>query len=214
MKRTLISLVLLFCAGKALAQFGENKIAYDQFEWKTYRSTHFTVYFYERERSSLQKVTSYAESAYDDISRALNFQILKAINLIYYGTHSDFEQTNTLLNFIPVGVGAFSLPSRNRMVLPIDLPDEKLQQLIGPPLNSDLIAAQSNLASAQANSQSAHAKLDDVLTNYPAQLATAQSAVLAVTHGYLDIAVNGVQLLTADNRLAKAPRTRCAIRVI
>ena len=64
-------------------------------------------------------------------SRAqLNFQIPKPINLIYYATHSDFEQTNTLLNFIPEGVGAFALPSRNRMVLPIDLPDEKLQQLI------------------------------------------------------------------------------------
>ena len=130
MKRALFALVLLLCAGKALAQFGENKIAYDQFDWKTYRSTHFTVYFYERERPSLQKVASYAESAYDDISRQLNFQIPKPINLIYYATHSDFEQTNTLLNFIPEGVGAFALPSRNRMVLPVDLPEEKLQQLI------------------------------------------------------------------------------------
>ena len=128
MKRTLFALVLLLCAGKALAQFGENKIAYDRFDWKTYRSTHFTVYFYEEERGSLQKVASYAESAYDDISRQLNYQIPKSINLIYYATHSDFEQTNTLLNFIPEGVGAFALPSRNRMVLPIDLPDEKLRQ--------------------------------------------------------------------------------------
>ncbi|HEX9147627.1 MAG TPA: hypothetical protein VF958_00570, partial [Thermoanaerobaculia bacterium] len=74
--------------------------------------------------------TSYAESAYDEISRALNFQIPKPINLIYYASHSDFEQTNTILNFIPEGIGAFALPSRNRMVLPIDLPDETLQQLI------------------------------------------------------------------------------------
>ncbi|HKA38072.1 MAG TPA: hypothetical protein VKH43_14700, partial [Thermoanaerobaculia bacterium] len=110
--------------------FEQNKIAYDVFNWKTYRSTHFTIYFYESERVSLQKVASYAESAYDDISRQLNFQIPKPINLIYYATHSDFEQTNTLLNFIPEGVGAFALPSRNRMVLPVDLPDEKLQQLI------------------------------------------------------------------------------------
>ncbi|HEY3124720.1 MAG TPA: hypothetical protein VGK70_11760, partial [Thermoanaerobaculia bacterium] len=110
--------------------FEQNKIVYDTFDWKTYRSTHFTIYFYSKERPSLQKVASYAESAYDDISRQLNFQIPKPINLIYYATHSDFEQTNTLLNFIPEGVGAFALPSRNRMVLPVDLPDEKLQQLI------------------------------------------------------------------------------------
>lgn len=131
MKRQIFALVLMLCAATALAQFGENKIAYDKFDWKTYRSTHFTIYFYEKERASLQKVASFAESSYDERSRQLNFQIPKPINIIYYATHSDFEQTNTLLNFIPEGVGAFALPSRNRMVLPVDLPDEKLQQLIG-----------------------------------------------------------------------------------
>ena len=131
MRKTILGLLLMLTAGAASAQyFGQNKIVYDKFDWKVYRSTHFTIYFYESERSSLQKVASYAESAYDDISRALNFQIPKSINLIYYATHSDFEQTNTILNFIPEGVGAFALPSRNRMVLPVDMPDEKLQQLI------------------------------------------------------------------------------------
>jgi hypothetical protein len=131
MKKIAIALTLALCAASpAAAQFGKNKIAYDKFDWKVYRSTHFTIYFYPSEQVSLAKVTSYAESAYDEISRALNFQIPKPINLIYYATHSDFEQTNTLLNFIPEGVGAFALPSRNRMVLPIDMSDEKLQQLI------------------------------------------------------------------------------------
>jgi WD40-like Beta Propeller Repeat len=132
MKKIAIALTFVVCvAVPAVAQqFGKNKIAYDRFDWKIYRSTHFAIYFYGSEEVSLPKVTSYAESAYDDISRALNFQIPKPINLIYYASHSDFEQTNTILNFIPEGIGAFALPSRNRMVLPIDLPDEKLQQLI------------------------------------------------------------------------------------
>jgi hypothetical protein len=130
--KTLLVLALILAAAAVHAQdFGENKIVYDQFDWKTYKSTHFTIYFYEREKGILQKVASYAESAYDERSRQLNFQIPKPINLIYYATHADFEQTNTLLNFIPEGIGAFALPSRNRMVLPVDLPDEKLQQLIG-----------------------------------------------------------------------------------
>jgi len=133
-KALLVAGILLLGAAAARGQedysFGENKIAYDKFAWRTYRSTHFTIYFYDNERGSLQKVASYAESAYDDVSRQLNFQVPKPINLIYYATHSDFEQTNTLQNFIPEGVGAFALPSRNRMVLPVDLPDEKLQQLI------------------------------------------------------------------------------------
>jgi hypothetical protein len=137
MKRLVLALVLAALAAPVAGQvyletefFGENKIVYDRFDWETYRSTHFVIYFYEKEAVSLQKVASYAESAYDDISRQLNFQIPKPINLIYYATHSDFEETNTLQNFIPEGVGAFALPTRNRMVLPVDLPDEKLQKLI------------------------------------------------------------------------------------
>ncbi len=110
--------------------FGQNKIAYDTFKWKNYRSTHFLIFYHDREEVSLQKVASYAESAYDDLSRQLNFQIPKPINLIYYATHSEFEQTNTLSGFIPEGLGAFALPTRNRMVLPIDMPDEELQKLV------------------------------------------------------------------------------------
>ena len=71
-----------------------------------------------------------AESAYDDLSRRLNYQVPKPIPLLFYVSHAEFEQNNIILNFIPEGVGAFAEPARNRMVLPIDLPDEKLQDLI------------------------------------------------------------------------------------
>ena len=109
---------------------GQNKIVYDTFEWSVYASTHFDVYYYPRGKDALQKVVSMAESAYDELSRRLNYQIPKKTPLIFYVTHAEFEQNNIILNFIPEGVGAFAEPARNRMVLPIDLPDEKLQALI------------------------------------------------------------------------------------
>jgi hypothetical protein len=109
---------------------GQNKIVYDTFDWYVYSSTHFDVHYYSREKGTLEKVVSMAESAYDELSRRLNYQIPKHIPLIYYSTHAEFEQNNIILNFIPEGVGAFAEPARNRMVLPIDVPDEKLQALI------------------------------------------------------------------------------------
>lgn len=125
-------LAVLFVVALPLSAhaFGKNKIVYDDFKWQIYQSTHFEVYFYEEERASLQKVVNFAESAYDELSRKFNFQISKRIPLIYYATHSQFEQTNVMLNFIPEGVGAFAEPVRNRMVLPIDSPDEKVYALI------------------------------------------------------------------------------------
>lgn len=132
MKRPIAA--LLFTVATLIATpawpFGQNKIVYDGFHWNTYHSTHFDVYFYDEEKPSLQKVVDNAESAYDDLSRKFNYQISKKIPLIYYGTHSAFEQTNVDLNFIPEAYGAFAEPVRNRMVLPIDTTDEKLLQLI------------------------------------------------------------------------------------
>src|SRR5262245_9162748 len=112
------------------SNFGKNKVQYRDFVWKVYRSPHFNVHYYTAEEESLQKVVSFAESSYDDLSRSFNFQIKDPVPLIYYATHSAFEQNNVILNFIPEGVGAFASPVRFRMVLPIDLPDEELMKLI------------------------------------------------------------------------------------
>ena len=85
---------------KAVAQ-------YRDFEWQIYRSPHFNVHYYKEEEALLQKVVSFAESAYDELSRGFNFQIKDPIPLIFYATHSAFEQNNIILNFIPEEVGAF-----------------------------------------------------------------------------------------------------------
>ncbi len=125
-----VALAALLLAPAPLRAQGQNKVVYDKFDWKIYSSTHFRIYHYGRGEAALQKVASMAESAYDDLSRRLNYQVPKPIPLLFYVSHAEFEQNNIILNFIPEGVGAFAEPARNRMVLPIDLPDEKLQNLI------------------------------------------------------------------------------------
>ncbi len=134
-KALVVSLVLAVAlAPLAEAQygqfFGRNKVRYDDFTWEIYHSTHFNVYYYESEKHLLQKVVSYAESAYDQLSQRLDYQIQEPTNLIFYDTHSAFEQTNVILNFIPEGIGAFATPVRNRMVLPVDLPGPELMALV------------------------------------------------------------------------------------
>ncbi|HLF57460.1 MAG TPA: hypothetical protein VI942_11500, partial [Thermoanaerobaculia bacterium] len=110
--------------------FGKNKIQYREFDWQIYHSPHFDVYYYESEEALLEKVVSMAESAYDHLSREFDHQIQEPVPLIFYATHSHFEQNNIILNFIPEGIGAFASPARNRMVLPVDLADSELYELI------------------------------------------------------------------------------------
>lgn len=135
------ALASLLAASPAFAQFtpqpqyngvgfGKNKVQYRDFDWEIYHSTHFDVYYYKAEEHLLEKVVSFAESAYDRLSRDFDFQIQEPTPLIFYESHSAFEQNNIILNFIPEGVGAFATPVRFRMVLPVDMPDQELMNLI------------------------------------------------------------------------------------
>ena len=110
--------------------FGKNKVQYREFDWQIYHSPHFDVYFYSAEEHLLPKVVSFAESAYDQLSRDFDFQITEPTPLIFYENHASFEQNNIILNFIPEGVGAFATSTRFRMVLPVDMPDPELMQLV------------------------------------------------------------------------------------
>jgi hypothetical protein len=134
MRRWLFLMAVVVAAMPAAAQYqpigGKNKIRYDTFDWKVYETPHFRISFYDREQPVLEKLASFAESSYDELARRLNFQILEPIPLIAYATHAEFEQTNIIVGFIPEAVGAFASPVRNRMVLPVDLPDRRLQHLI------------------------------------------------------------------------------------
>ena len=111
-------------------RFGKNKVRYAKFDWHVYHAPHFDVWYYSEEEPLLEKVLSLAESAYDSLSQDLDYQIQEPTPLIIYKTHSDFLQTNIISNFIPEGVGAFATPNYFRMVLPIDLPDKELYDLI------------------------------------------------------------------------------------
>jgi len=124
--------VLAFAlAPSAFAQYyGKNKIMYDHFRWEVYHSPHFDIYFYPEARQHLDTVASLAESAYLKVSSDLKHQIPFAVPLIYYKTHSEFEQTNLFPDILPEGVLAFAESLQNRMVLPIDLPIDELQNLI------------------------------------------------------------------------------------
>lgn len=124
------ALLVALLASPAAAQFyGKNKIQFDRFDWEVYHSPHFDLYFYPEERMHLEKVASLAETAYLKVSSDLKHQIPFAIPLIFYKTHSEFEQTH-LAGFVPEGVLAFAESVQNRMVFPLDLPVDDLQNLI------------------------------------------------------------------------------------
>ena len=126
----LAALALTLASAPTLAQFGQNKITYQDFDWHIYRSPHFDVHYYPAIEPFLEEVVSDAESAYLKISKDLDHELSVRVPLVVYKTQGEFQQTNITLEELPGGVAAFAEPVQYRMVLPIDHPPDELYELI------------------------------------------------------------------------------------
>src|SRR4029434_9739252 len=108
----LVALIVAASAGQVVAQtpfipyYGKNNIHYDNFEWKIYPTDHFEIYFYPEVESHLERIASYAESAYQQISADLKHDLSFKVQLIIFKTHSEFEQENIDPGAAPEGAGA------------------------------------------------------------------------------------------------------------
>lgn len=128
--------IVLGSAWNAAAQvpfvpyFGKNNPHYDRFAWQIYTTDHFEIYFYPEVQPHLERIASYAESAYQQISADLKHDLSFKVQLIIFKTHSEFEQENIDPGAAQEGVGAFAEPNRQRIVAPIDDPPDRLYGLI------------------------------------------------------------------------------------
>ena len=127
-------LIFAFIAEFSAAQFyyipyyGKNKVIYENFQWDKYTTAHFDIYYYTKDLEMLQRLASYAESAYHKISRDIKHELSAAVPLIYYKTLTDFQQTN--LYNVPEGVLGAAEPLLYRIALHGDMPPNDLQDLI------------------------------------------------------------------------------------
>ena len=110
--------------------YNKNRIKFDHFKWHTYTTDHFEIYYYPEIEQHLERVASYAESAYQTVSADLKHDLAFKVPLILYKTASEFQQQNIEPGELPEGVLAFAEPYRDRMVLPIDEPSDALYRLI------------------------------------------------------------------------------------
>ncbi|MFB0566446.1 MAG: hypothetical protein ACETWK_12320 [Candidatus Aminicenantaceae bacterium] len=134
-KLLLFFLIFSFIASAGLAQFiyfpyyGKNKVLYEKFDWNHYQTEHFDIYYYADDPNVLKNVAELAESAYARISDDLKYQLSKPVPIIFYTTHTDFEQTNLFPGQVPESVMAFAESVLHRIVLQGDMSLDALQDL-------------------------------------------------------------------------------------
>ena len=66
--------------------YGKNKIRYDNFKWHIYTTDHFEIFYYPEIESHLERIASYAESAYQQVSSDLKHDLAFKVPLVLYKT--------------------------------------------------------------------------------------------------------------------------------
>jgi len=114
--------LILFCLNQftfgQLYFFGRNKVQYNKFDWKIIKTEHFDIYYYGDNKEIAEIGAEFAEEMFSELKIKLNEMVTRRIPLIFYNTHLQFQQTNTIPGFIPEGVGGFFEFVKGRVVIP------------------------------------------------------------------------------------------------
>ncbi len=76
--------------------FGKNQVHYDKFDWHIYQTDHFEIYYYPELEPHLERVASYAESAYQHISADLKHDLACRVPMVLFKTESEFQEQQHL----------------------------------------------------------------------------------------------------------------------
>jgi hypothetical protein len=116
---TLAALAALTIAPVANAQyFGQNKVQYENFDFKVLATEHFDIYYYPQEEAAVRLAARMAERWYARLSRLMRHELSGRQPLVLYAAHPHFQQTNTLSGAIGEGTGGVTEMFKRRIVLP------------------------------------------------------------------------------------------------
>lgn len=99
--------------------FGRNKPGYRTFRFDVLQTPNFEIYNYLEDDSLLKTISRWSEEWYG-IHQGLFRDTFKVKNpVIFYNTHADFQQTNTINSLIGTGTGGVTESLKNRVVMPL-----------------------------------------------------------------------------------------------
>ena len=110
--------------------FGQNKVQYRRYEWRSISADHFEVYFYSGLDSLAMRVLDLSEKTHEVLAAGMGHRLGRRVPIILYGSHNDFAQTNVTPELIDAGTGGFTELLRNRVVLPFTGSYEDLRHVV------------------------------------------------------------------------------------
>ncbi|PSQ97503.1 MAG: peptidase S9, partial [Bacteroidetes bacterium SW_11_64_17] len=133
-RATLVLFVLsmVVAVGPASAQyFGQNKVQYEQFDFQTFETDQFDVYFYPAERQAVEDAARMAERWYDRHSRTFLREFQQKKPLIFYANSPDFQQTNAVQGQLGQGTGGVTESIKERVIMPLTGSYQETDHVLG-----------------------------------------------------------------------------------
>lgn len=131
MKRaTFLFLLLILSTNVVFSQFGKNRVQHKNYEWFYIQTKHFDIYFPGDGIEAAEFAAAAAEDALSHLQSTLEYEVNNRLILILYNSHNDFQETNTTMSYLSQGVGGFTEPFKNRMVLPFEGDYQKFRHVI------------------------------------------------------------------------------------
>lgn len=127
----LCALALLLPLPLQAQYFGRNKVQYRSFDFQVLRTENFDVYYYPEEEQASREAARMAERWYARLSRILDHEFEQRQPIILYGSHPEFQQTNTLSDFVNEGTGGFTEVFKQRVVMPFAYSLEETDHVLG-----------------------------------------------------------------------------------
>ena len=119
-----VTVVLAVFCGIVIADagaqgFGRNKVQYDKFDFRSFRTPHFEFFFYPEERTAVEDVARMGERWYRRHSRTFLREFHQRKPVILYANDADFQQTNVIGGMLGQGVGGVTESLKERVVMPL-----------------------------------------------------------------------------------------------
>ncbi len=98
--------------------FGQNKVQYQNFDFRILRTDHFDLYYYPAESLATFDLGRMAERWYARHSETFAHQFDRK-SIVVYADHADFEQTNVVGGALDQGEQGVTEGMRSRVVMPL-----------------------------------------------------------------------------------------------
>jgi len=122
--------VCFFTKHELQAQFGKNKVQYQNFTWNYIQSKNFDVYFAEGGEYLAKFTAISAEKALVSIQSSLQYTLRNRISIIVFNSHNEFQQNNVITSYLPEGVGGVTELFKNRIIVPFEGRYEQFNHVI------------------------------------------------------------------------------------